>query len=53
MEAHSSIPVWKIPWTEKPGVLRSMGSPRVGCNQAHTHARIIEIMLFERKDLRS
>ena len=22
---HSSITVWEIPWTEKPGVLQSMG----------------------------
>ena len=26
MEIHSSIPVWKIPWLEEPGVLQSMGS---------------------------
>ena len=29
METHSSILVWKIPWTEKPGGLQSMGSQRV------------------------
>ena len=23
---HSSIPAWKIPWTEEPGGLQSMGS---------------------------
>ena len=27
---HSSILAWKIPWTEKPGRLQSMGSQRVG-----------------------
>ena len=27
---HSSILVWKIPWTEEPGRLQSMGSQRVG-----------------------
>ena len=27
---HSSTPAWKIPWTEEPGGLRSMGSQRVG-----------------------
>ena len=27
---HSSILAWKIPWTEKPGGLQSMGSQRVG-----------------------
>ena len=27
---HSSILAWRIPWTEEPGVLPSMGSHRVG-----------------------
>ena len=27
---HSSILAWKIPWTEEPGRLQSMGSRRVG-----------------------
>ena len=26
----SSIPAWRIPWTEEPGVLQSMGLQRVG-----------------------
>ena len=26
MATHSSILAWRIPWTEKPGRLRSMGS---------------------------
>ena len=26
MAIHSSIPAWKIPWTEQPGGLQSMGS---------------------------
>ena len=30
MAPHSSTLAWKIPWTEKPGRLQSMGSPRVG-----------------------
>ena len=30
MSTHSSILAWKIPWTEKPGGLQSMGSMRVG-----------------------
>ena len=29
---HSSTLAWKIPWTEKPGRLQSMGSLRVGHN---------------------
>ena len=28
--AHSSILAWKIPWTEEPGRLQSMGSKRAG-----------------------
>ena len=30
MAPHSSTLAWKIPWTEEPGGLRSMGSQRVG-----------------------
>ena len=30
MVTHSSILVWKIPWTEEPGRLQSMGLQRVG-----------------------
>ena len=29
MATHSSTLAWKIPWTEKPGGLQSMGSLRV------------------------
>ena len=29
MAIHSSIPAWRIPWTEEPGGLQSMGSQRV------------------------
>ena len=29
MVTHSSILAWRIPWTEKPGRLQSMGSQRV------------------------
>ena len=30
MTTHSSIPVWRIPGTEEPGGLQSMGSQRAG-----------------------
>ena len=30
MATHSSVLAWKIPWTEEPGRLQSMGSLRVG-----------------------
>ena len=32
MATHSSIPSWRIPWTEDPGRLQSMGSQRVRCD---------------------
>ena len=41
---HSSILVWRIPWTEDPGGLQSIGAQRVGhnwsdwvCIHTHTH----------------
>ena len=41
MTTQSSILAWRIPWTEEPGSLQSMGSQRVRHNgaytQAHTH----------------
>ena len=30
MATHSSILAWRIPWTEEPDALQSMGSQRVG-----------------------
>ena len=30
MATHSSILGWRIPWTEEPGELQSIGSQRVG-----------------------
>ena len=32
MATHSSTLAWKIPWTEEPGTLQSMGLQRVGHN---------------------
>ena len=34
MATYSSILAWKIPWTEEPGGLQSMGSQRVRHNLA-------------------
>ena len=34
MATHSSILAWRIPWTEGPGRLQSVGSQRVGHNWA-------------------
>ena len=37
MATHSSILVWRIPWTEEPGGLQYMGSPRVRHKGATEH----------------
>ena len=38
MATHYSILAWRIPWTEKPGGLQSMGSQRVGHDRVtNTH----------------
>ena len=40
MATHSSTLAWKIPWTEEPGGLQSMGSLRVG------HDWVTSLLLF-------
>ena len=41
METHSSILAWRIPWTEVPGRLQSMGSQsRTQLKQLNTHTHI-------------
>ena len=43
----SSILAWRIPWTEEPGGLQSIGSQRVEhdrSNLEHTHARIKHLL---------
>ena len=40
MATHSSILAWRIPWTEEPGGLQSMGSQRV------RHAWVIDSFTF-------
>ena len=39
MATHSSILAWRIPWTEKPGGLQSMGSQELDMTE-HTHTHI-------------
>ena len=40
---HSCILAWKIPWTEEPGGLQSMGSQRVGQDWARTELRVMMV----------
>ena len=48
MEPHSSTLAWKIPWTGKPGGLRSMGSLRIGHDWA-TSLSLFTFMHWRRK----
>ena len=46
MATHSSILAWRIPWTEKPGGLQSMGLQRVRHHWVHTHTHTFQDCLF-------
>ena len=48
MAPHSGTLAWKIPWTEKPGRLQSMGSLRVGHDWA-TSISLFTFMHWRRK----
>ena len=48
MATHSSTLAWKIPWTEEPGGLQSMGSRRVGHDLA-TSLSLFTFMHWRRK----
>ena len=46
MATHSSVPAWKIPWTEEPGGLQSMGSRRVDMTERPSeHAQGVPTLL--------
>ena len=44
MATHSSVLAWKIPWTEEPGRLQSVGLQRVRQDWATEHQRIYLIL---------
>ena len=48
MAPHSSTLAWKIPWTEKPGRLQSMGSLGVG-HDSGTSLSLFTFMHWRRK----
>ena len=48
MAPHSSTLAWKIPWTEEPGRLQSMGSQKVRYNWA-TSLSLFTVMHWRRK----
>ena len=45
MATHSSILAWKIPWTEEPVRLQSMGSQRVRHDLAAPKHNLIDILI--------
>ena len=48
MAPHSSTLAWRIPWTEEPGRLQSMGSQRIGYDWA-TSLSLFTFMHWRRK----
>ena len=44
MATRSNIPAWKIPWTEEPGKLQSMGLQRVQHDWAQTNPIYVEVL---------
>ena len=48
MATHSSIPAWKIPGTEEPGRLQSVGLQRGG-HDSHTQTRDRSLTVDSRK----
>ena len=48
MATHSSILAWRIPWTEEPGGLQSMGSQRTRLKQLSMHARALPALTVHR-----
>ena len=45
MATHSSTLAWKIPWTEEPGRLQSMGSRKVGHDWATSLSLSLDLVL--------
>ena len=48
MAIHSSTLTWKIPWTEEPDKLQSMGSQRVrhDCATSHFTHKLVMVYIF-------
>ena len=46
MANHSSTLAWKIPWTEEPGRLQSMGLQRVRHDFTFTFSKVIVYLMI-------
>ena len=51
MTTHSSIPAWKILWTEESGRLQFIGMPRVEHDWAYTHTAVCWSSFFPTSSL--
>ena len=53
MATHSSILAWRIPWTEEPGGLQSMGVTESDTTKqllhTHTHTHTVNLPLYSTK----
>ena len=47
MATHSSIPTWRIPWTEEPGGLPSMGPQSVGQDLAAAAQMVLDCFFVQ------
>ena len=47
MTTHSSIPAWKIPWTEEPGGLQSWGHKESDTTERLSTGQLIRIKILE------
>ena len=47
MATHSSILAWRIPWTEEPGGLQSMGLKSIGHNLATKQQQLTGVLRID------
>ena len=53
MATHSRVLAWRIPWTEKPGRLQSMGSHRVGHDWSDLAGRELDYVILQVREPRT
>ena len=52
MATHSSVLAWRIPWTEKPGRLQSVGSHRGGHDWSDLAAAAADVLYLKKGDFK-
>ena len=51
MATHSSILAWRIPWTEEPGRLQSIGHKESDTTEATEHSPVSVLYIYPKKQL--